>query len=209
MCSGQAAFCSSFVGDVLKNGSTRRPFTIEEAYDAAPQRCIGEIVGCVVDEAAIALKVGSVGGVRFRILGLHEDAVYDPLAGATYADPTPGADPVSAAEITVENLFSLSHPRVTALTLWIRNNVKDRHAFGSAEPWGTGLGGFVILGQVEISFTDLQEYARFTRRQRNLGMSLVLGTVGGAKDRLRMTNVDVCGAGRQRPEKAIPITPSP
>jgi hypothetical protein len=189
----ESAFCAAFAGNVLKNASTRRPFVLEEAYDATPSPVHRRTAGCVVDEAAIALKVGTVGGARFRVRGLHEDADYYPLVGASYADPTPALDPVTPAEIVAENLFSLRAPRVTSLTLWIRNNVKDKHGFGSAEPWGTGMGAFVVMGQVELTLTDFQEYVRFMRRQRGLGMSLVLGTVGGARDRLQMTNVDVWG----------------
>lgn len=187
----QSVFCNSFNTDVLRNGSAKVPFTLEERYGAAPSPVYRRVLGCIVDEMALSLRVGQVGLMRCKMRGLAETAVYDPIAGASYAVPGPGYDPVTSAEISVDNLFSLTSPRVVSLSLGFRNNVRERYGFGSVDPHGTGLGAFLVVGNIELYFTDLQEYARFTTRQSGLGLNLLIGSASGAQDQLQLTNVDV------------------
>lgn len=186
-----SAFCSTWAADVLKNGSTKAPFTLEERYDGEPSPMHRRLAGCIVDEVALVMRAGSYGRLRYKVRGLAESFTYDPLDGATYAAPTPGYDPVTPAAIETANLFSLTNPRVIALSLMIRNNTRDRHKFGAVDPFGNGLGAFRIAGSVELYFTDLREYTVFMERQRGLGLNLLIGSETGAKDRLQMTNVDV------------------
>jgi len=186
-----SAFCSAWSANVLKNGSGKVPFTLEERYDGEPAPMHRRVTGCIVDEVALVMRVGSYGRLRYKVRGLAESFTYDPLDGATYADPTPGYDPVTPGAIETTNLFSLTSPRVIALSLMMRNNTRDRHRFGSVDPFGNGLGALRVAGQVELYFTDLREYTVFMQRQRGLGLNLLIGSEAGAKDRLQMTNVDV------------------
>lgn len=194
----QSVLCSTFSADVLKHGSARQAFTLEETYDAA-DGAYRRIAGCVVDELALVLPSNDIGRMRFKLRGVSEVAGPDPLPGATYAAPTPGYDPVTGADIQVGNLFSITRPRVVSVSLAISNSTADRHAFGSTEPFGTGLGALQVVGQVELYFTRLDEYKVFMRRQRGRGFDITIGQQSGAKDRLRVFNADVFNPGVDDP----------
>lgn len=194
----EAALCSTFSADVIKNGSTRRPFTLEETYDAA-EGAARRIEGCVVDEFALALSSNEFGRIRVKLRGLSETTGPNLLPGATYADPTPAHDPVTGADIAVSNLFGINNPRVVGMSLMLSNNTTDRHAFGATAPVGTGLGAFRVIGVVNLYFTRLEEYSFFMQRRRGLGFDITIGSVSGAKDRLQVFNADVWDPGVDDP----------
>lgn len=187
----ESAFCSAFGSDVLMNGSDRMPFTLEEIFNAERFGAVRRAVGCIVDEVAAVFPSNGVGQLRFKVRGLAEEAAYGSLDGATYAAPSPGHDPVTPADIQVENLFSISAPRIVAMSLMIRNNTSDRHAWGATAPVETGMGAFGVVGQARLYFTKLAEYAAFMRRQSGLSLDMTIGSVSGARDRLRIFNADV------------------
>lgn len=186
-----SAFGGDFVADRLDNGRDQPTFTLEETYAATPSSVHRRLSGCVVDELAVVLSNGEPGQIRARLKGLAEAASYDVVAGATYTDPSPNYAPVTPANITVENLFSCSSSHIEQVSFAIRNNVEALYSWGSREPFGFSMGGVQLVGSVVIHFSNLAEYLRFRTRQRGLGMSLLLGSNVGARDRLSMMNVEV------------------
>ncbi len=73
----------------------------------------------------------------------------------------------------------------------IGNSMRDQYAFGSAEPWGIGLGLFDVSGTVQLYFTQLSDYAAFVTRQTGLTLDLTIGSVEDFMDNIVMSNVDV------------------
>jgi hypothetical protein len=163
----ESLFCNTWSTDQMKNASTRRPFAVEEKYEGGVTDPYRRWVGCQVDSLSLAFRNdGSPGSMNFGCICMGDAADTAAIGGATYASPSPGYDPVSAIDITVGTLFGISSPKISSFTMNVRNNMRQQYAFGSAAPFGQGLGAFDIEGQVVIYFAASSNWSTFRTRRR-------------------------------------------
>lgn len=182
----------AFATDVLKNAQTAAGFTLEEKYEGGATDPYRRVTGMLCDSASIAFAAdGTPGRVSFAARGRAEEVATAAIAGATYADPSPGNDPSTAAEIVATDLFSLSSPVITSLNLQITNTLRERYGFGSPNPGSHGRGWFDVRGSVEFYFAAAANYSGFTTRQSGLALDLTIGSVTNFKDQLELMNCDV------------------
>lgn len=186
-----SAFCAAWATNVLTNGSTQKTFTLEEKYEGGSTDPYRRLTGCQVDQVNISFQTGQAGSLSFACRALQEATATSAIASSTYAAPSPGYDPVSSVGVTVNSLAGLSTPKVVGLDLTISNNLRDRHAFGSADPGSIGLGMFDVTGRVQFLFSAAADYSTFATRQTAQAMSLTIGTVTNYKDTLVMSGLDV------------------
>lgn len=186
-------FFGAFSTNVLKNGQTVAPFTLEEKYEAgAGTDFYRRTTGCLANSATIRFGAdGEPGRISFSIMGRGETTATTPIASSTYAAATPGYDPVTAAEIVGTDIFSLSSPLVTSLNMTITNNLRTRYAFGSPNPNSHGKGAFDVSGTIEFYLAALANYSTFVTRQSGLDLDLLIGSVANYKDQLQLMNCDV------------------
>lgn len=183
-------FCSSFSTNVMKNASTPTFFSLEEKYEGGATDIYHRHQGCQVGTLGINFRLGQIGEMNWGLLAMAQTQATAAIAGATYAVPTPAVEPVSTVDITVSSLFAISSPKVVGLQMQITNNLAHLHKFGSAEPFGIGLGMFDVRGQVELYFDAAAQYTDFLPGTSKT-MSLVFGSSGGNKDQIDMAEVDV------------------
>jgi hypothetical protein len=182
---------NTFATNVLKDASTKRFFTLEEKYEGGATDPYRRLAGCMCDHMSLSWRLGEPGSISFNIMALAETTATTAIASSTYAVPTPYNDPVTPVDITVTNLFSIASPKLMELNLNISNNDRAQYAFGSASPFGIGLGNFDISGSAKLYFSQLTDYSTFVNRQTGLALDLTIGSVTNFKDQIQMGNVDV------------------
>lgn len=184
--------CNAWNTNLLQNASVEKAFTLEQKYEGGAIDPFRRLAGCVVDSASLAFAMdGSPGTMTFNLMALAETMATAAITLSTYAVPSPGFDPVSAIDITVNSLFSLTTPKVEALNMTITNNVRNQYGFGSASPWGTGLGLFDISGTIKLYFLQAADYSVFMTPQSGLLLDLMIGSQASARDRIQLKNCDV------------------
>lgn len=187
----ESALCGAWSTNVLKNGSTAKPFTLEEKYEGGATDPYRRLTGCQVDSLNISFRNGEPGTMAFQLRAYAEAAATSAIASSTYTAPSPGYDPSTPADIASVTLFGLSSPKVIALDMTISNNLRDLHAWGSNAPFGIGMGQFDVSGQVEIYFTTSAEYSTFMTRQTAQTLALTIGATTNYKDTISLGNCDV------------------
>ncbi|MDI1265647.1 MAG: phage tail tube protein [bacterium] len=187
----ESVMCGAWATNVLKNASTKMPFTLEEKYEGGATDPYRRLAGCLADSLSLSFRNGEPGQMSFGIRAMAETAATTAIASSTYAAPTPGYDPVTPADITVNGLFGLSTPKVMGLNMSITNSMRDQHSWGSNAPFGLGLGLFNIEGSVQIYFSAAADYSTFMTRQTSLSLDLTMGSVANYKDQIVLGNCDV------------------
>lgn len=187
----ESLFCNTFSSDVLKNASTKRFFTLEEKYEGGSTDPYRRLLGCMCNEASISFRNGEPGTVSFGLMAMSESAATAAIGSSTYAAATPGLDPVTPADIVVNDLFSISSPKISALNLTISNQERENYGFGSADPFAIGLGAFNVQGSVEFYFSQSSDYSTFMTKQSSLILDLTIGSTTNSKDRLQLLECDV------------------
>jgi len=190
----ESLLCGGWSTNVLKNASIKKPFTLEEKYEGGSTDPYRRLAGCLCDSLRLSIPLaggGDPGTLTFAIKALLESTATAALASSTYAAPTPGDDPVSSNDITVNDLFGITTPKVMSLDMTISNAMREKYAFGSPNPFDLGLGAFDVTGQVQLYFTQLTDYSTFVNRQSGLTLDLLLGSVEDHMDQIQLNNVDV------------------
>lgn len=182
---------NAFATNLLKNASTIQPFTLEEKYEGGATDPYRRLTGCVGDTLSVAFQPGQPGTLTFGIKALAEAMATTAIASSTYAAPTPALDPCTTNDIVVTTLFGITTPKVTAFRLDISNNIREQYKFGSADPFGLGLGLFDVRGQVELYFSQAADYSTFMTRQTGAALDITIGATANQKDQIVMNSVDV------------------
>jgi hypothetical protein len=190
----ESLLCGVWSTNVLKNASTKKAFTLEEKYEGGATDPYRRLAGCLCDSLRMSFPLagaGNPGTLSFGIKALAETTATTALGSSTYAAPTPAYDPVSSNDITVNNLFSISSPKLMSLDMTIGNAMREKYAFGSPNPFDIGLGAFDVTGQVQLYFAQLTDYSTFVTRQTGLALDLTVGSVEDYMDLIQLNNVDV------------------
>lgn len=187
----ESLLCGAFSTDVLKNGSTKKFFTLEEKYEGGSTDPYRRLAGCQVDSLSIGFRNGEPGTMSWQIRALAETVATTAIASSTYAAPTPGYDPSTPADIAVGNLFSVSSPKVMGMNMTISNNLREQHSWGSNSPFGIGLGLFDVSLSVQLYFGAAADYSTFLTRQSALALQLTIGATTNFKDQIDLGNCDV------------------
>lgn len=184
----ESLFSSAFGTDILRNGSTKKFFTLEEKFEGGSTDPYRRTTGCMVDSLAISLRNGEPGSMSFNVQGLAEAMATTALGTSTYTAPTPGYAPVTPADIAVGTLFGITSPKVMSLNLNIGQNLRPQHSWGSVNPFGIGLGLLQVEGQVQLYFGTSTDYSAFATPTSGQVLDLTIGSQANYKDRIELLN---------------------
>ncbi|WP_173087370.1 phage tail tube protein [Devosia sp. 1635] len=195
-----ALMCSSWVGDVLKNGITPQSLTIEETYELGAADAFRRFSGCMINTMSLSIGARAAVTGSFGIMGRMEALAEAIVTGATYADPS--ETPVSTASANVAGLAIGSitpAPKVRSLTLDISNNLRTRPVVGSKFSEEFGLGRFDVSGTMECYFENKTLYQACLDHGL-ADLTLQVGNAGGDKyqfdiDKLRLGDGNVTAGG--------------
>lgn len=162
----EAAFCGAWSTNVLKNGSTRRSFTIQKHYQdmAVPQ--FHNYRGSCVEGWNIKMEIGKIVEGSFDIMSFGLDpatgVATSQIAGATF----PAASTTTPMN-AVTNFQNFTIGGVTysgcisSMSLQLKNNIRARQCLGSITPKDMKLGTLEITGDVEFYFNEGSNFGAF------------------------------------------------
>lgn len=184
----ESLLSSAWSTDTLKNGSTKKPFTLEEKYEGGATDPYRRLAGCMVDQLSLSLRNGEPGSMSFALQGMGESTATTAIASSTYAAPAPGYAPVTPADILVGDLFGVTSPQVMSLNMTIAQNLRPKHSWGSVQPFGIGLGLFGVEGSISFYLGALTDYSAFVAPQSGLTLDLTIGSEANYKDQIVLPN---------------------
>ncbi len=174
----EAVLCGKWTTNVVKNGATKRSFTIEKKYEQGTTDTYIGYTGMVANTLSLNVGVQEIVTGSFGFMGKGgyvDDAI---ITGATYTDAT--ANDVMSAGLNFADLAitGAGSPKLTGLTLEINNNARMQPVVGSIDAVGVGLGRCVVTGSATMYFENKDAYELFLA-----GTATDLEfTLGGASD---------------------------
>lgn len=184
----EAALFGNFASQVLKNGVTRKSFTIEEkrviaAGTASYSRFRGAMMNRLRIESGSRQKVA----VTLGVMAQRELLSAGAPVGATYAAAStkPIMTAVNAASLTVGDLPS---PKVKSFWFEVNNNLRVRPVVGSLYSEEFGAGKCDVTGELELYFDSQATYQEVLDHATG-AVAVVLGMTTGEKYRIDLPRI--------------------
>ncbi|WP_416065427.1 phage tail tube protein [Rhizobium sp. ZK1] len=156
----QRLLCSTWSGNVLKNGVVQQAATLEFLYEQGAADSYVRYQACRWNTLALTLRARQSVQANWGIMGIRSpDPTNAILAGATYADPT--TTPVFNAGLNVSDISfdGLDNaPKVQSLVMNIANNIYQNDVVGRYEPYSHGFGRFEVTGTISTYFENNDAY---------------------------------------------------
>lgn len=148
-------------GDVLKNGITRRSFTIEKGLVDITQYF--KYKGMIVGQLSMNLDAQQFATGSFSYLGTSHTASGSPLSGSPYAATTEDVLNAMAnvARIAEGGTSILSSNPVRQMTIQVQNNLRPQTAIGQVGLIGVGTGRCDVTGTLNCYFFDRTQYDKY------------------------------------------------
>lgn len=157
----EAALCSAWSTNVVKNGVTKSSFTIEKTYEQGTTDTYLGYTGMVVNTMSLNIAVQEIVTGSFGFMGKGGYVSNAIISGATYAD-SPLNDVMSAGlSFSGLAITGAGSPNLTGLTLEINNNTRMQPVVGSIDSIGVGLGRFTVTGTATMYFENKTAYELF------------------------------------------------
>ena len=156
----EGALFGAWSSNVLKNGVTRKSFTVEETLELGATDSFSRFAGVMVNQFSLAVAARAPVTGSFDLMGRQEALDAAIVTGATYtAAPT---EPISTASANVASLTvgSISPaPKVKTLNLQVANGLKTRPVVGDLYSQEFGTGRTDVTGTLEAYFETGDLYA--------------------------------------------------
>lgn len=182
---------STFSANAIKNASTQKPMSMEIKHAGGGTNPYRRFAGILLNTAQISWRIGDAGTISFTGFAKSYTTATSAIASSTYATATPGYDPVTPANITVNSLFGLTSPKVTAFNLTLSNNITPEYAFGSDAPQFMPFGEFDCRGSVSFYLSSVTDFSGFYPRATGQSLDFTIGSVTSFRDQLTIPNCDV------------------
>jgi hypothetical protein len=164
----EAALCSSFGAPALgvssiKNGTDLLSFTIQKHFQDLAVPIFQNFIGCRIGGITLNFSTGQILTGTFPVMGCNANTGTAQIAGATFADPGLGMEPMNA----VSNLSGIEKDgvamtaKIKSMSMELTNNLRGQEAIGTLGYVGIGLGTLEITGSIELYFEDATEYQTF------------------------------------------------
>lgn len=177
----EAALFNSWSTNVLKNGTTRKSFTVEEMLTVAGVENYRRFTGVMVDGLSLSISSREIVTGSIDLLGVKETLASAPVAGATYA--AAASSPVMSSSASVASLAITglgASPAVKSLSLDFKNNLRNRPLVGNVYSDELGEGMFDATGQMEVYFSSNALYQHVLDHDTG-SVSFDLGLLVGSK----------------------------
>jgi len=184
--------------EVLKNGTTKKSFSIEDAY---------------TDDDVYLLGLGMM--VNTLSLSIQPDAMITGamgLVGHTFSDPTAVAEASDVADVSTESPFdsytgelklaTVATSAVTGIALAINNGLDPRLPVLSTTPHKMTSGRFNLTGTLTLFFEDATNLERFLD-ETEFALEFTLTDLSGNSYRFTMPRVKYTGESRNISEQDI------
>ncbi|PSL23476.1 phage tail tube protein [Dyadobacter jiangsuensis] len=170
---------STWATNVLKNGVTRKSFTLEKTF-AATANQFHRYPGAVVNSLSLNMRAKEIVTGSFNMMCQTTTSAQAIIAGATYTDPN--ANPVinAANNFAALSITGGGTVQLMSLSLNITNNLEQQAVMGQVASKGIRAGQFVVTGEMEAYF-DSQELFELFLADTAADLTFSLGGVSTAK----------------------------
>jgi len=163
----QASAALDGAGGVIKNGVTKKYFTIEKnTPTATPTNYFTQFTDMQVGGMTMNIAQGAIVAGSFSLLGSTEPVnAGTSLDGSGYtAAPT---FPVfnSLANVSAVSVDATPAGFVESVNFTVTNNLREQRAIGYVAPAGVASGQFVVTGTVSLYFASNALYTKFLNDQ--------------------------------------------
>lgn len=166
--------------NVLKNGTTRKYFTFEEA-DLAGTSSFFRHKGSIVDELSLSLQARKKITGSFRTISMQEEVATTAISGATYTAANTNAIMTSGAAIGALSLTGLTtQPKIKSLDLKIGNGLTRREKLTSLYTDEPFAGQVSVTGTV-VAYLESTEFYALAVAHGSVALSCQLGLSAGSK----------------------------
>ncbi|MEE7442669.1 phage tail protein [Methylobacterium oryzae] len=157
----EALFQSTWNANVLKNGVTKKTFTLEKLFENGATDQYHRYLGAQPNTLNLSLEANKEVVGSFDFVSMSKTKGTTAIASSTYTAATT-TDVMNAAD-NVANLAitGVTSPRVTKMDISITNNLAPQSAIGSKYPIGVRSGRFQVTGTLEAYFDNAALYDLF------------------------------------------------
>src|SRR5690606_30601389 len=136
----ESALQSTWATNVLKNGVTKKSFTLEKTFETGATDQFHRYRGCMINTLSLNCRAGEIVTGSFGLMAKDMDSAQAIVTGATYTDGS--TNPVINAANHFANLSisGATGPEITSLNLSITNNLRQQPVMGTIYSKGLGTG---------------------------------------------------------------------
>lgn len=164
----EAALCGTWAANVVKNGTTRRFFTVRKHFqDMTPQQ-YHLYRGTAIEGFTLNAEIGQIVSGSFNLMsfGIDPDTgIMEAGIGGETSTAAPSTVPMNA--VTNFRDFTLDGVPysgcISSMSLTLKNNIRAIMCIGSLTAKDMRLGSIEITGNMEFYFNDPSIYNKFVK----------------------------------------------
>lgn len=175
--------------NVLKDAKTPKAFSLETTFEQGGTDTFKRIVGAEAASLAMNIRASEIVTGTLGWIGRGSDYSQTPIAGATYA--AGNAEPIEVgARVGALTMAGLTLDGLTAVTMNVNNNLRERFVLGSLTPQDIGAGKLEVTGSFSM-YLDSGEYDVLRAYADGVSTSLewIIGATTLKKTRFNLPNV--------------------
>lgn len=153
----------TITGQMLRNGTTQKSFTIQKRFNDATAIEYNNFTGMQVNGLSLSFETGAILGGSMDFLGYSGALTSTQISGATNVGATTNDVMNSVSNLqNIEIDDTDTTASILSMTVDVANNLRTQNAIGSLAAVGIGVGKFEVTGSISVYFEDNTEYAKYT-----------------------------------------------
>lgn len=177
----QHALKSSWVSNVLKNGTSSPSLTIEETLIADSTNYFARYIGTVVDDLSLTFAAGEKIKGSMSFIAQSEALASAALTGATYTAATTSPSLNAANHVGLLSVGGLTaQPKIKKIDLKVSNNLRRRNIIGQLTTLEPGMGQADVTGSFDAYFESNELYQAMLNHGSG-AITLQAGAVAGSR----------------------------
>ncbi|MCF0055513.1 phage tail tube protein [Dyadobacter sp. CY356] len=147
----EALMFGTWTTNVLKNGVTKKTFTIEETFAALANQ-FHRYTGSMVNSLSLSMRAKEVVTGSFNIMSQNMTQTQAIVTGATYVEPNSNPVLNAANNFAALAMTGGGTVQLMSLSLNISNNLEQQPVMGQVASKGIRAGQFMVTGEAEAYF---------------------------------------------------------
>lgn len=166
---------STWNANVLKNGITKKSFTIEKKVELGTTDQYFHFKGMMADSLRLSIRAKELISGEFSFVGKGGTLTQTAIASSTYVAATTEEVMSASADFASLSVGGVTTLNIQGLDLEIRNSLRPVDVAGSMDRAGIGTGRFEVTGSLDIYFESNAAYDMFLAGNA-VALSFILGS---------------------------------
>lgn len=155
----EAVLGGTWATNAIKNGITKRSFTVEEFLELGATDTYRRFDGVMVNSMSLSITAREKITGQFGFVGRKETLATAIVSGATYTQPNSEQIMTGSGSVGTIAIGSISPaPLIRSLSLEVNRNLRRINALANIHSEGMNAGMCDVTGQVEVYFQDNATY---------------------------------------------------